>query len=249
MAFNLNSGGGLDTQLRRQVQTAGKKRSLHIGGGLYQPDEQDDNRVLRWAALSAVVLHVVLFLITFPNLNAQPREIQSAGRKAYVVEEVRFQPPKPRQAQQIPRKKTRKIPIPDPTPDEPEPIIDELDVEAPDVDIDELGDLFDIPAGPGTAGVGPMWLDGNILPPQKVYAPQPRYTEDARKARIQGVVILQAVIDVVGNVTRVKILKGLPEGLAESAMETVKEWRFKPATLDGEPVPVYLNLTVSFSLQ
>jgi TonB family protein len=249
MAFNLNSGGSLDSKLRLQAQSPGKRRSLHLGGASYQPDERDDNRVMRWAAITAVVLHVILFVVTFPNLSAQPREIQSASRRAYVVQEVRFQPPKPQQAQQIPQKKTRKIPIPDPTPDEPEPIVEEYEVEAPDLDVDELGDLFEIPQGPATAGVGPMWLDGSILPPEKVYAPQPRYTEEARKARIQGVVILQAVIDAVGNVTRVKILKGLPEGLAESAVETVEQWRFKPATLDGEPVPVYLNLTVSFSLQ
>ena len=61
--------------------------------------------------------------------------------------------------------------------------------------------------------------------------------------------ILQAIIDAMGNVSQVKILKGLPLGLDTSAIETVESWRFKPATLEGQPVAVYLNLLINFSLQ
>ncbi len=61
--------------------------------------------------------------------------------------------------------------------------------------------------------------------------------------------ILQAIIDAMGNVADVQVLKGLPLGLTESAIETVKEWQYKPATLDGKPVAVYLNLLINFSLQ
>jgi protein TonB len=92
-------------------------------------------------------------------------------------------------------------------------------------------------------------MGGDIAPPVKVFSPQPGYTEEARQARVQGIVILQAIIDAEGNVTDVRVLKGLPEGLAESAVETVRNWRFKPATLEGKPVPVYFNFTINFSLQ
>ena len=85
--------------------------------------------------------------------------------------------------------------------------------------------------------------------PEKIFAPQPPYTEEARQARVQGVVILQAIIDIVGNVTNVKILKGLPGGLADSAVDTVLSWKFEPASLYGDPVPVYYNFTVNFTLQ
>ncbi|MCE2559594.1 MAG: energy transducer TonB [Acidobacteria bacterium] len=84
---------------------------------------------------------------------------------------------------------------------------------------------------------------------KRTFAPRPNYTEEARRARVQGVVILQAVVDAVGNVGYVKVLKGLPEGLTESAVQVVEQWRYEPATLNGEPVPVYINLTVNFSLQ
>ena len=63
-----------------------------------------------------------------------------------------------------------------------------------------------------------------------------------------GVVILETVIDEQGNVTDAKVLKGLPMGLDRQAVEAVKTWKFKPATRDGRPVPVYYTVTMSFQL-
>lgn len=92
-------------------------------------------------------------------------------------------------------------------------------------------------------------IRGDIRPPMKIESPQPRYTEQARKARVQGVVIVKVLIDKGGNVTIVKVLKGLSLGLTEAALEAMSKWKFEPATLNGEPVDVYYNLTVSFRLQ
>ena len=78
---------------------------------------------------------------------------------------------------------------------------------------------------------------------------EPQYTEVARKAREAGVVIVEAIIDKNGNVDKVKVLKGLPMGLSEAAEDAVKRWKFKPGTLNGEPVDVIFNLTVNFTLQ
>ncbi len=91
-------------------------------------------------------------------------------------------------------------------------------------------------------------VGGDVQKPEKISSPPAPYTREAREARIQGVVIAQAVIDEEGRVTQVKILKGLPYGLSESAAETLKTWRFKPATLNGQPVAVYYNLTMNFRL-
>ena len=175
-------------------------------------------------------------------------------RQVYVVQQVRFEPPPPQATQQKPRqeKKVKKIPIPDPTPDEPEPIVRE-DPQLPETDLSDLDNVVfgsdSVPAVPGGSGRWPMKIGSGVLPPKKIYAPQPLYTEEARQARIQGVVILEAVIDEKGRVQNVKILKGLPEGLSESAVQTAAKWEFEPATLNGEAVPVYFNLTIRFSLQ
>ena len=93
-----------------------------------------------------------------------------------------------------------------------------------------------------------MALAGNIDKPVKVFSPQPLYTEEARRAGIQGVVILEAVVDANGTVRNVKVLKGLPMGLDQSAVDAVMTWRYQPATMEGRPVPVYFTFTISFSL-
>ena len=102
--------------------------------------------------------------------------------------------------------------------------------------------------GTGT-GTGPLRVGGNVRPPTPVYRVEPDYTEEARKARLQGIVIIEAIIDVEGNVTEARILKGLAGGLDQSAIEAVRQWRFKPGTLDGKPVPVIFDLMVRFRLQ
>ena len=94
----------------------------------------------------------------------------------------------------------------------------------------------------------PYRVGGNVTRPEKVAGDPPQYTVDAREARVQGVVIVEALIDEQGKVTDAKVLKGLPMGLSESALEAIRTWEFKPAAIDGKPVPVYYTLTVNFTL-
>lgn len=95
----------------------------------------------------------------------------------------------------------------------------------------------------------PVHVGGDVISPEKIDAKQPQYTEDARLARVQGVVILQAIIDRHGEVVHVKILKGLPMGLSVNTREALETWKFNPATLHGEPVEVFYNMTTNFRLQ
>lgn len=241
---------------QRYKQDRPKAIRVHLG---YVPqidtaaEDREARLRLRIAIATAVVFHLVLFIVNMPEMLEAPTHI-GPQRDVYIVKPVRFKPPPPQTAQQVPKRQNsrKKIPIPDPTPDEPEPILREQ-VELPEADLSDLEDVVfgaeSIPAVPAGLGRWPMKVGGGVLPPQKIFTPQPRYTEEARQARIQGVVILEAIIDEQGNVREIKVLKGLPGGLSDSAVETAKEWRFKPATRKGEPVPVYFNLTVRFSLQ
>lgn len=95
----------------------------------------------------------------------------------------------------------------------------------------------------------PIRVYGAVQRPELLHGSQPRYSEMARRARIQGTVILEAVIDQQGRVTDLRVLKGLPMGLDQSALDAVREWRFKPATLEGRPVKVFYTLTVNFQIQ
>ena len=114
--------------------------------------------------------------------------------------------------------------------------------------------------GPGGPGVKPNGGDGpgESLPihisvgmtrPEIVHQVQPRYTEIARRSGVQGTVIVEAIIDEQGRVTNVRVLRGLPMGLDQAAVDAIQQWRFKPATLASKPVKVYYTLTVNFTIQ
>ena len=99
------------------------------------------------------------------------------------------------------------------------------------------------------SGVGPYVVGGGVKPPAVLFQPLPTYTEDARKARTEGIVLLQAIIRKDGSVDSFKILRGLGYGLDESAIHTIAtKWRFKPGTLNGTAVDVQANIEVSFRL-
>lgn len=92
----------------------------------------------------------------------------------------------------------------------------------------------------------PYRVGGDVTPPLKLSGDGPVYTEEARLERVQGVAILETVIDETGSVTGIRMLKGLPFGLDRAAVEAVKTWKFEPATRQGVPVPVYFIVTVNF---
>ncbi len=93
-------------------------------------------------------------------------------------------------------------------------------------------------------------VGGAVSEPQMLSAPRPPgYTRIARQARIQGVVELQTIIDKQGAVTIVEVLRGLPLGLTEKTAESMKQWKFTPATLEGGPVAVYYPMTIDWRLQ
>ena len=76
----------------------------------------------------------------------------------------------------------------------------------------------------------------------------PRYPDIARASRVEGMVILEVVIDDRGNVTDARVLRSVPL-LDDAALEAVRRWKFKPARLNGESVPVVMTVTVNFKLQ
>jgi TonB family protein len=86
-------------------------------------------------------------------------------------------------------------------------------------------------------------------PPNILERPIPNYTEEARDARVEGIVVLLVTIDKDGSVNNARVTQGLGYGLDESAIRTVtKQWRFSPATRDGIPVDHFATIEVSFHL-
>src|SRR5215831_895734 len=88
-----------------------------------------------------------------------------------------------------------------------------------------------------------------ISAPAIIKRVEPRYTDEARQARVVGSVILQAVIQTNGTSDILKVVKPLPFGLTESALEALQQWRFMPAVRNGKEIPVATNIEVAFNLE
>ena len=104
------------------------------------------------------------------------------------------------------------------------------------------------PPPPSYDGMAPLRVGGNIKAPAKTKDARPEYPDGARAAGIQGVVIMEAVIDPGGKVGDVRVLRSIPE-LDQAAVEAVRQWEFTPTLLNGAPVPVIMTVTVNFTLQ
>ena len=86
-----------------------------------------------------------------------------------------------------------------------------------------------VPARAAALGGGVYSVGGGVSEPIPIYKPEPAYSEEARKAKYQGTVVLWIVVDAAGAVTDCRVVKPLGLGLDEKAVETVRTWKFKPA--------------------
>lgn len=103
------------------------------------------------------------------------------------------------------------------------------------------------PAPPSWSGMQPVRIGGEVRQPIKVRDVKPLYPPLAQEARVQGLVILEGLIDTQGNVADVKVLRGVPL-LNDAAVEAVRQWRYRPTLLNGVPVPVIMTMAVTFTL-
>ncbi len=192
--------------------------------------------------------------------------------------EGRPRAPTPEPKPIAPKRKPVVIPIPDPTPHAPDPIKKkELD-EVPKI-VDQLalelnlGDVTAPPGPPSQGGRGKGPLDGEglsnnpgpgsgtssggvyragggVTNPVVLVKTDPKFTDEAIKAKSQGVVFLQAVVRKNGRVDSFKVLRALGYGLEESAIrEIATNWRFKPGTFNGQNVDVLVTIEVNFNLR
>jgi len=104
------------------------------------------------------------------------------------------------------------------------------------------------PGWGGGIGGGPYRVGGGVSAPRILYAPDPEYSEEARKAKYQGTVVLWVVVGPDGRPRDIRIQRSLGLGLDEKAMEAVRTWKFDPARKDGQPVAVQINVEVNFRL-
>jgi protein TonB len=91
-------------------------------------------------------------------------------------------------------------------------------------------------------------IGGGVSAPVLVYGVEPEFSEEARKAKVSGNVMVNLWVDEKGNPLHVHVVKGIGMGLDERAVAAVKQYRFKPATENGKPVTVEMNIEVTFTI-
>jgi protein TonB len=104
------------------------------------------------------------------------------------------------------------------------------------------------PGKGGGLGGGVFRVGGGVSAPRAMDTPDPEYSEEARKAKYQGVCILWLIVGPDGHPRDVKVARSLGMGLDQKAIEAVKKWKFEPAMKDGKPVAVQINVEVNFRL-
>jgi protein TonB len=207
----------------------------------------------RLGIAGALAAHVAIFAITWPTVaQAPPTEPEVEYIPIRLVDLARPEP------DEIP---PPPIEIPPPPPKGP-PVVDgpPIEVEVPPTISSTpppVGPTVVIP--PSFVEEGPVepspepertvvdaWVE--IDPPTPVSRVEPRYTEAARRAGVQGVVILGLIIDPDGAVESITVHRGLPLGLTQNAVQAVEQWRFTPSVFHGRKVSVRYTLTVRFTL-
>jgi periplasmic protein TonB len=81
-----------------------------------------------------------------------------------------------------------------------------------------------------------------------IYSVEPEFSEEARKAKVAGNVLVGLWIDTEGRPSHVHVVRGIGMGLDQKAVEAVQQWKFKPAMENGKPVLVELNIEVNFQI-
>jgi len=112
---------------------------------------------------------------------------------------------------------------------------------------DGVGDSLGPGAGSGPPGIFPAGRKG-VTVPQVIYNPEPSFSDQARKAKQQGEVVLLLVVGKDGRPYNIRVGQSLGMGLDEKAVEAVARWRFRPATLNGQPVATQIAVEVDFHL-
>jgi len=252
---------------------------LQYAGDPHNPfhGEISRRKPLKVAAVLSALFHILLLIIVFPSFGnqvliitqdvlvlkqlAEPAALAGGFSQPEVIE--------PEPTPTVPEPKPDLVPIPDPTPNAPEPIRKKEIEEIPKVLAEiasnlNIGDITAPPgppargsgtgpddgAGSGTGDGGIYTLGGGVTMPQILQQTTPSYTDDAIKSKVQGIVILQAVIRKDGTVDSFKVLRGLGYGLEEKAIQEIAaNWRFRPGTLKGRPVDVLATIEVQFNLR
>jgi periplasmic protein TonB len=128
------------------------------------------------------------------------------------------------------------------------PVVSDLPIGEIGAPAGGLGSILEGPALPPPPNpTGPIRVSQLVQPPRKIADARPTYPEIARIARIEGTVVIEAIVDPAGRVDHLRVVRSVPL-LDAAALDAVRQWRYTPSVLNGEPVAVLMRVTVRFTL-
>ena len=194
------------------------------------------HRTVAKALAAALVLHATILVAKMPNWGPDPVRVDAPQEQSMKVQFLRPPPPPPKAPPKPPEPVTKKVPRPDPTPDEPEPIVAPPPPPVPSTST--------APPSPAPAqDMGPIRVSPG-QGPGLIKKVEPRYPPIAQTARIEGKVVVDAVIRKDGTVSDVTILSSSNKMFEQACVDAVRQWRFTPG-----PQDVVLTVTVNFTLR
>lgn len=129
---------------------------------------------------------------------------------------------------------------------------DPLGVSGPPIDVGNIGEVTRTIQGPPPPTeprpTGPVRVGELLVVPRKIVDARPVYPEIARISRVEGTVVLEAVLDRTGRVSQVRVVRSHPL-LDQAAIDAVRQWRYTPSVFHGQPVDVLMTVTITFHLQ
>lgn len=214
----------------------------------------------------SLAVHIVVLLVVLigsavaPGVLPTPREALAFYKPIQMDIKLPPPPPAPKPlapaAPSAPSVSLNAAPVVPPTAIAPESPFEALLSSSRDVVVGvsdgiggDVGVMPPAPPAPVTPTPEPLRrLSSGITAPVKTVNVAPRYPEAARIAKVEGMVIIEAVIDASGIVTSARVLRGHPL-LDQAAVDAVSQWRFTPARLNNEVIPVVMTVTVNFTLR
>ena len=193
-------------------------------------------RIVGWALAGALALHATILVARMPSWGPDPVRVDAPQEQQMKVQFLK-PPPPPKAPPKPPEPVKKKVPRPDPTPDEPEPVKEPP--PPPPVPVETTAPPTPAPAQDmGPVRVSPGQGPGLI---KKV---EPQYPPMARTARMEGTVVVDAVIRKDGTVANVSVLSSTNKLFEQACVDAVRQWRFTPGSQD-----VILTVTVNFTLR
>jgi len=194
-------------------------------------------RLVTRALVAALALHATVLVARMPDWGPDPVRVDAPAEQQMKVQFLQPPPPPPKTPPKPPEPEKKKIPRPDPTPDEPEPIKEPPPPPTPPVDITTP------PAPVAPQDMGPVRVSPG-QGPGLIKKVEPHYPPIARTARMEGTVVVDAVIRKDGTVSDVKVLQSTSAMFDQACVDAVRRWRFTPGAQD-----VILTVTVKFTLK